>query len=346
MIIIDKKDFELYRFAVAKIIFLKEYSQEYTLLENIKESNCLLVKNAQRKLIISIFSKPNISLENKGFHEPILIYYQKPQYKKYNDKNRVSIYRMLTETFDKQYNEALNFAVLNPHEFINNNKELDFLLDEIKLNACIAYDTSGVLYKYYSADKIKNNSYNVNDGIISFLNPKHFNDPFDCSCILSNNESISDKFRVFCSIQDERNILMWSYYGSDHNGYCFKYSKHDIISALINSNINGLCIVGNVQYSDKRPNYKSQFNFLSYTNIKFLIDCTFTKYKKWEHEEEYRFVIISDFFRDDGNATTLKVNVNEVLSGCQGTSSSIIDSKHNAIPVKQLQKDDLEYKLV
>lgn len=348
MIIIEKKDFELYRYLVAKIVFLKVYRNEYTYITNIPGSNCILVENnKKRQLIISLFKKPDVNLQKRGFNSSILIYYQKAAYGRYEKKeNKRSINRMLSETFDLQYNSTLTFAVLNTNKFIIDHTEFDFLLDELIQISSIVYEKNDTLYKYYSNNKVQNNNYNVNDGTISFLNPKHFNDPFDCSCLLANQISISDKFRVFCTIQDERNILMWSYYGSEHKGYCFEYSKDNIIKTLLNSNINGLCIIGNIQYSDKRPNYKSPYNFLSYSNIKFLIDCTFTKYKKWEHEEEYRFVIISDYFNDDGNATCFNVKINNVFSGYQSSNPPIMDSKNNIIPVNQLQKDDLDYKLI
>ena len=138
---------------------------------------------------------------------------------------------------------------------------------------------------------------------------------------------------------------MWSYYGSDHAGFCFEYSKHDIIKTIINSNINGLCIIGKVNYSQKRPTYKSLSNKFSYTNIKFLIDCTFTKYFKWNHEEEYRFVIISENFNDNGDATKLNVQIKNILNGCKGSGITIKDSKNNILSYNKISMDNIDYKL-
>ncbi len=343
MYIIEKKDFDLYRYIVGKMVFLKEYIDEYIFVEDIKESNCFIVKNYEKEtIIISIFGQPNITLDKKYSNLKLYVFYQKVQ----NFKDNHSICKKLKDSFNFNYNESLVMAVLNPFEFININKEFGFLLDTILINASIAHDTSGKLYKYYAKTNVKQNKHKIKDGNISFLNPSTFNDPFDCSCELLNRTSVSDKFRVLCTIQDEKNILMWSYYGSEHKGYCFEYSKHDIISALIKLNINGLCIMGDVYYSNKRPDYRATTNTFTYSNLKFLIDCTFTKYKKWEHEEEVRFVIMSDFFNDNGIATTLNVPIQKIINGCEGDGKNLKDSNRKPIKTVQLSKDKNEYKLL
>ena len=61
MLIIEKEDLDVYRYSVAKIVFLKVYQDEYRLIENIHDSNCFIVKSIDgRKLLISIFGQPNI----------------------------------------------------------------------------------------------------------------------------------------------------------------------------------------------------------------------------------------------------------------------------------------------
>ena len=343
MFIIEKKDFDLYRYIVGKMVFLKEYKDEYKFIEDIKESNCFVAENYEKEtIIISIFRQPNIKLKKRYSNLKLYVFYQKMQ----NFKDTQSVCMILKDSFNLNYNESLARAVLNPFEFLKINKEFDFLLDTIFINASIAHDTSGNLYKYYSKIKVKENKHKIKDGNISFLNPSTFNDPFDCTCELLNKTSISDKFRVLCTIQDEKNILMWSYYGSEHTGYCFEYSKHDIIAELIKLKINGLCIIGNVYYSNKRPDYRATTNTFTYSNLKFLIDCTFTKYKKWEHEEEFRFVLISDFFNDNGIATTLNVPIKKIINGCEGDGKNLRNSNKKLIKTVQLSKDKNEYKLL
>lgn len=345
MIIIEKKNLDLYRYSVAKIIFLKTY-EEYSFLEDIKGSNCLLVRKGQERFYISIFGKPNISLENFDPNISILIYYQTAQFEKNRNKFNKDLVYKLSDIFDDQYNIALNKAILFPDGFIRDNKRFDLFLDDIKVNAIVVHDTSGKLYKYYSNKKVKENKYAINDGHISFLDPSCFNDPFDCSYILPNRESVSNKFRVLCTIQDPKNILMWSYYGENHRGYCFEYSKHEIVSEIINLNIDGLCIMGKVQYKDNRPNYTCPTKTFSYSNIKSIIECTFTKFKKWQHEEEYRFVIVSNSFSDEKVATPLKISIHNIINGCKGDGMPVSNANNEQIPVKKLVIDDEKYKLI
>ena len=345
MIIIEKKDLDLYRYSVAKIIFLRVY-EEYTFLEDVKGSNCLLARKGQERFYISIFGKPTIDLGNFNLNSNILIYYQKPKFSRNRNKFNNGLVYELSDEFDEQYNIALNEAILFPNKFIKDNKQFDLFLEDIKINAFVVHDTSGKLYKYYSTRKVKENKYGINDGYVSFLNPSCFNDPFDCSYVLPNRKSVSNKFRVLCTIQDPKNILMWSYYGEDHKGYCFEYSKHEIVSELINLNIDGLCIMGRVQYADDRPYYTSPTKTFSYNNIKSIIESTFTKFKKWQHEEEYRFVIVSDSFSDENVATTLKVSIHNIFNGCKGDGMPVLDSNNELTTVRKLIADDENYKLI
>ena len=280
MVIIEESDLDLYRYTVAKVVFLKVYKQ-YKFIKNIENGNCIVVEIDNKHYIISILRQPVLKVNLKNSTEHIIVYYQTAQYNRNKNKLENSSFNImeLNNIFDKEYELALNQAILSPVVYIQNNIDYEFLLSDVINNAYIARDTSGLLYKYYSKTKVDGNIFDVNDGNISFINPNKFNDPFDCSCVLLNRKSVSDKFHVLCTIQDPRNILMWSYYGSEHTGYCFEYSKHDIITAITKSALNGLYIIGKVHYSDKRPNYKYTSNKLSFTNVKFLIECTFTKYK-------------------------------------------------------------------
>ncbi len=345
MIIIDESDLEAYRFVVAKIAFLKVY-KEYKFIEDISKSNCFIAELESKRYVISILKKPVSTLNLAKINQQIIVYYQKAQFNRNREKNNSFEIKELNDDFDKEYDFSLNQAIMKPYIYIQNNIEYEILLNEVMGRTYVVRDTSGVLYKYYSEEKVKKNDFGVNDGDISFLNPNKFNDPFDCSCVLSNNKSVSDKFRVLCTIQDPKNILMWSYYASEHKGYCFEYKKHDIITAIINSNLNGLCIIGKIHYSDKRPNYSYSSDKFSYTNIKFLIECTFTKYEKWKHEDEFRFVLVSDSFKDNGIATKMNIPILNVFNGCKGDGVPISNSHQTQINVVKLTSDTVAYKLL
>lgn len=348
MLIIDKDDFDLYRYAVAKIVFLRLYTEEYSLVENITNSNCFILEQANgEKILASLFREPE-GLNEQFKSLQIIIFYQKRAYssnkKKIFEKNIQT--KLFKEAFDDLFNSSISNVLINPWQFINENQENLKLLDEIVINANMFHDTSGSLYKYYSVDGVINKPYGIIDGNLSFMNPCTFNDPFDCDCFTANNKNISNTFRVLCTIPYNKDILMWSYYGENHKGYCFEYLKKDIIEKVIAMKSNGICIIGKVDYKDTRPNYKSNIKSLSYSNLKFLIDCTFTKFKKWEHEQEYRFVIIDTTLpskEEFGTALQINVPVINVFNGCRGDGKPIVNKKGQSVKVIQLSKDPIDY---
>ncbi len=349
MLIIDKDDFDIYRYAVAKIVFLRLYADEYSLIKNIPNSNCFILEQTSgEKILASLFREPEGPTEQFQ-NLQIIVFYQK---RAYTLKNRTKNFekdiqrKLFKETFDNLFNSSISNVLIHPWQFINENQEHYKLLDELIINAKMFHDTSGSLYKYYSVDGVLKKPYGIIDGNLSFMNPCTFNDPFDCDCFTASNNNISNIFRVLCTIPCNDDILMWSYYGDNHKGYCFEYFKKDIIDKIINMPTHGICIIGKVDYKETRPNYKANVKTLSYSNLKFLIDCTFTKFKKWEHEQEYRFVIIDDTLPSEGElGKVLQINVPiiNVFNGCKGDGKSITDKKGKSIQVTKLSKDPIDY---
>ena len=207
------------------------------------------------------------------------------------------------------------------------------------------YNYNKSVYKYYSKDTIVENKYDRTKGDISFSHPSTFNDPFDCNIYFEDNKDKSDMFRVLCLTEDQNNILMWSYYADDHKGYCLRYDLKDIIKAVNELNLNGLCVIGEVIYSDSRPNIKKEVKNFSYTDIRHYIDVSFTKYKEWNHEREIRMVIISnDFYKlnlKNELYVTINVPVKNIIAGCK--SDDYTNIKVNC--KKQLTKSQKNYSL-
>lgn len=137
---------------------------------------------------------------------------------------------------------------------------------------------------------------------------------------------------------------MWSYYSDSHSGYCFRYETKEIFKQINNVFTPGLCIVGDVIYTEKRPKVKNPVNKFSFTDIKFYIDASFQKYSKWEHKEEYRFVLILEFFEDD--YFTIRTPLSKVFSGVSSSNDIIQDSNRNDILTRKIKKDDKNYKLI
>lgn len=354
MKIILKEQVENYRFTVAKIVFLLSETQ-YAFVSDIKESNLMLVENqvSGERVYISILSKPT---KIPSDEYPIHIYYQKPRYGKYkkvnedesveniNKENRVML---LPKGFDDMFSEAIEKSFLDTESFLNTlQEELRSILDYYFLDEeSELYKTLNIvkLYKYFSKKSVDENKYHINDGALSFSHPKYFNDPFDCNCSLANNQDMSDRFRVLCLTHEYDNILMWSYYSENHTGYCFEYLFSNIVSAInnLNNTISGLCIYGDLDYKNKRPKQKSQVNTFSFSDLKFYIDASFTKYDEWKHERESRFVILSDSLKED--FVQLDLDIHRIYEGCLGDGKAIFNSSGKPLKAKLLLKDDVEY---
>lgn len=349
MKILLKKHVEYYRYTVAKVVFLQVYNQ-YHLLKDITESNIMLVvnNNSQEKLCISILKKPTCnSLRNYRTN----IYYLEPEYKRQKNKNRnelsedYSIHSLNSE-FENLFKTTIEEAFTDGSSFL---KKFDYssqhLFDYYYSIAEkeIVNHGNQFFYKYFSKDKVKENAHKVNDGIISFSHPKYFNDPFDCNCSLSSNEDMRDRFRVLCLTPNYKNILMWSYYSQNHEGYCFPYYNQNIVEKVKALNIPGVCIFGNVKYKDKRPPQKKSVCSFSFTDLVFYIDATFTKYKKWKHEQEFRFVIFSKDEMKDFEEIELDVSL--IYEGCQGAKVAVSNSLGKELKIIKLIKDTTAYTL-
>lgn len=323
MKIIYRKDFDLYRMVVGKLAFLA-IRDEYKLVKNIDFSNVMLLEDDnKKKFYVSIFRMPN-ARELRRF--PIYIYYQSPKFKVNSNKaikkyekapNDVETFE-LSYDFDVKYDVYFKKAMLNPDQLL---KEIDKnhlgMIEKYFLNSNYLYKNNDdivrehldlkelrnyfykegkrfLFYKYFSKDTVTDNKYSVNDGALYFSHPDNFNDPFDCNCVLSNDVSVMDRFRVLCMAPIYNNILMWSHYADEHKGYCFGYSYDDVLSKIENINNKGLCLIGFVNYESKRPRQKSSLPYFSYSDLKFYIDATFTKFIDWQYEKEFRFVLIVD----------------------------------------------------
>ena len=218
MLIIDKDDIKKYRFAVGKVAFLKCYPQ-YRLLENNSDGNDMRVRDlyTDEDFHFYIFQKPYNRINERN----VVVWYEKrPRSNEKSDR----LYTVLTlssefsETYKYDLSRALLYSTIYYSELIDSYK---IFFENLLVDINSAHSLEGVLYKYYGDENINNNKYNLNDGHISFSKPTTFNDPFDCNCSFSDGTPMSNYFRVFCSAPTNDNILMWSYYSSNHKGYFF-----------------------------------------------------------------------------------------------------------------------------
>ncbi len=119
-----------------------------------------------------------------------------------------------------------------------------------------------------------------------------------------------------------------------------KTEKQDIYNGVEESQNNYMLVYGDVNYNNKtkKPKYAGQ-DILS-----FVIECVFTKYGIWKHEEERRFLLIKDHF--DEHYVPIKASCEEYYIG---VATNVDDWKRDydsSSRLHKLEKHDLEYKLI
>ncbi len=73
----------------------------------------------------------------------------------------------------------------------------------------------------------------------------------------------------------------------------------------------------------------------------------FTKYKKWEHEAEYRYVMIFDNPEDEiPDYLNYEVPIYNVYEGCESNWSSLHNSNGAIVKTHKLKKDSNDYRLI
>ena len=379
MYYIYRDDIDNYRFTIGKICFLKSYS-EYELINDtsLEKSNCMRVtelipgNGGTREVVISLFSTPNA--KKIKYIETVKRYYQAGRDRKATKQKESKKVNILSQEFDNIYNHDFKLAIENPEEYFG---RLDDGYKPLFKNILYRdnkkeYGSDRLKYKYFAQRtfKPKNEDEEVKgkdrakellDGDISFVSPSTFNDPFDVNCFFENGVDISNMFRIFCVAPDQYEILMWSYYGEEHKGYCFEYDENDIIQAILNEKRKGICIIGDVKYSNKRPQQKSVLNKISISELKFYEKAAFTKFEEWGHEKERRYVMIFTKKKDEETASdqalssnqdieespywVYKIPLLEVYEGCNGEGIVLQTSAGKTITPIKVKKDDADYLL-
>jgi hypothetical protein len=124
----------------------------------------------------------------------------------------------------------------------NSEKEYEIMKMNV-LGLMIKKTTNGSLYKYrsgndYDIDNVKNDKFTLS-------NPNNFNDPFEFAIIYKDlvelskfnvfddilrklPTEINKKWRVGCFADTNKNLLMWSHYAKNHEGFCLEYDLYDL----------------------------------------------------------------------------------------------------------------------
>ena len=95
----------------------------YKFIEDVRESNLMIVYDKDKEEYISILTKPT---QKVTINHRIVIFYQKIYYVKYSNKKNKNITKeveMLSEEFDKRFTEAIEVAFIDTSKLLEKIKK-------------------------------------------------------------------------------------------------------------------------------------------------------------------------------------------------------------------------------
>lgn len=311
MLIINSDKIDEFRYSVAKMLFVKLYKEKYGEFEDVPKSNLLKIKKEERKYI-SLLTKPySKNLKNVE----IIIYYLRTTEQK--DIENIK----LKKEFEEKLRDYLYNAFYSPKDFFRNIEKDDLDVKFIKkyifsINEFSQFKDSDIekrvsdlineyfpeylmLYKYYAKESIEDDKYGKLNGNLTYSHPRAFNDPFDCYHENDEDKHLMNYFRVLCLTPNPKNILMWSHYGSNHEGYCLGYKIAKVIVDTVKKHVNKnvTLLIGKVKYSKSRSSILNES--FSYSGFKFNVGEAYKKFEDWSYENEFRLMLVSKEFDDE-----------------------------------------------
>lgn len=109
---------------------------------------------------------------------------------------------------------------------------------------------------------------------------------------------LKNRFRVLCTADKPNDILMWGYYTNGGDGVCCKYDRGNIVDQVFKSRTDCICVWGDVKYKPKKPVYHYSSGSMTDNIFEYVLRCVFTKSRVWQHENEFRFVLMEKHFAD------------------------------------------------
>lgn len=163
-----------------------------------------------------------------------------------------------------------------------------------------------ILYKYYSYNEDNERMYApLLHNSLRYNAPAELNDPYDCYISSKTSDGnyideyngLMDGIYVLSMTTEVDNILLWSHYASNHQGYVIKYN----IDKIFENNTKQIENFYQVKYSESiiKNNYTKLVNSFSITNNtnrsqhleNIIIDAIYNKAKNWDYENEVRSVL-------------------------------------------------------
>ncbi|MDD5281484.1 MAG: DUF2971 domain-containing protein [Candidatus Omnitrophica bacterium] len=159
--------------------------------------------------------------------------------------------------------------------------------------------------------------------------------------------SLLKEDRIFCVSETNDNLLMWAHYTDNHKGAVIKLK-------CIPEKDTALCVAKPVLYSTNMPLLKVEelFNSPQQISRKILDEILFTKSLDWQHENEWRVILMK---QQDGCDFDMRGIFEEELDtiylGCRISESDkkdiaeIVRTKRKNVRIFCARKNDHEFKL-
>lgn len=281
------------------------------------DSDMLLFQYNGKKYVFSKISMDNIDGDEvkidskklykyKPFEENNFYPLSVPQFTKSaidNDELYFAPPSSLNDPFECRFDNVLPFVSVTFNVF-SSLKEVDKKKHSFKK----IYDELIIYFNKYG---------NYTDFKDYYLSEHKLTDSTDGSLTINPND-----YKICALTPHNDEILMWSYYGQEHKGVCLEYNSDEIVKALKAYPGSSFFLYGSVKYDNDRPTYNKLSALYYYLNQDviinlLIINVLFKKYKKWEHENEFRFVVV-----DKSSNSGVKINI-PITSFYLGCNSNI-----------------------
>ena len=118
-------------------------------------------------------------------------------------------------------------------------------------------------------------------------------------------KNIKNEFRILSLAHNESDILMWGYYGNSGQGVCLKHKQNDIYKGINTSDDAekyhaDFCIYGEMNYRADKPKFNPTSGLGVDGILEYIVECVFTKYEIWQHEKEFRYVLMGRDVKNSG----------------------------------------------
>lgn len=144
------------------------------------------------------------------------------------------------------------------------------------------------------------------------------------------SEQIQNDFSSACFSEDYDSMLMWSHYARNHEGFCIEYNFKNFDLHKFNH-----YVIAPIDYTTKRPQNCG------------LIHSSFSKYKDWSYEKEWR--ITNCLLADYSTEYYSGLKINSIILGAKISSENAINlisiCLDKKINIYKMTLDNHKYKL-